>query len=427
MKFLMTLIFCTSLLAAKAQMKSPDVVYMKNIKSLKLFSQNNQQTEPIINLGSQDLMELHFDDLDGYVKNYAYTFELCNADWTPANLSAFDYIKGFTQNRLTQYRASSVAQTNYIHYQAFLPDRNCAPSKSGNYLLKVFLNGNPSQLAFVKHFFVVDSRAPIAAQVLQPFTNDLFKTHQRVQVSVNAAQLNPVNPQQQVQVQIQQNHRWDNMVHGIMPAFIRGNILEYNGEQDCTFPGGKEYRWADLRSFRFESERVAKIEKAVVPNQVYLKDDPVRIPMRYVYYRDYNGWYEITSTESINPYWQGDYAFVHFSFVPENNQPYPDKDVFLTGELTNNGLSDTAKMQYNAEKGTYEKTLFLKQGYYSYTYLTQDNKRKNALADVSQTDGNYWETENEYTVYVYFRSLSGRHDELVGVATINSRSARTGF
>lgn len=426
MRYFFLLMFSVCSLLGHAQTTAPDAVYM-NIESIKLYSQNNQQSIPIINLNSSDLMELHFDDLDGIVKNYSYTFQLCNADWTEVNLSPFDYIKGFTQNRLTQYRVSSIALTNYVHYQALLPDKGCTPSKSGNYLLKVFLNGNQNQLAFTKRFFVVESKAPIAAQVLQPFNNELFRTHQRLQFSVNAGQLNPVNAQQQVKVVVQQNHRWDNALTNLVPAFIRGNnVLEYNGEQDCVFPGGKEYRWVDLRSFRFASERIDKVDKTFQPNEIYLKQDPVRVPMRYVFYKDYNGFWEISSTESINPFWQGDYANVHFTFVPENSQPYPEKEVFLSGELTNNVLGDSAKMKYNADKGVYEKTLFLKQGYYSYTYLTKDFKNKKAVADAAQTDGNYWETENEYTIFVYFRSLSGRHDELVGVSTVNSRAGRGG-
>lgn len=81
-------------------------------------------------------------------------------------------------------------------------------------------------------------------------------------------------------------------------------------------------------------------------------------------------------------------------------------------------------MVYNAEKGEYERSLFLKQGYYSYTYVTRDAGNPNAEALTEQTDGNYWETENDYTVLIYYRSLAGRHDELVGASTINSLNSR---
>lgn len=426
MKIILTscVLFFVIFLHAQKQ-RVPDGVYMSNIKTVQLYQQNNQLSLPIINLNSADLMELHFDDLDGYVKNYFYTFQLCNENWQEAELSPFDYVRGFTQNRLTQYRVSSIAQTRYVHYQALLPDRGCIPTKSGNYLLKVFLNSDTNQLAFTKRFFVVESKAGIAAQVLQPFNNEYFRTHQRVQFSVDVKQLNPINPQQQVKVMVQQNYRWDNAVRNIQPSFLRGYIYEYNGEQDCLFPGGKEYRWADLRSFRFESERVQKINKNNQPNDVYLKPDGERRGLIYTYFKDLNGWYNISSTENNNPFWQSDYANVYFTYVPTNNQPYLGKDLFLSGAIMNNTLNDSSKMIFNNEKGVYEKTLLLKQGYYSYTYVTKEKSSRAAIADVLETDGSFWETENDYCIFVYFRSLSGRHDELVGFTTINSRGGRS--
>ena len=94
------------------------------------------------------------------------------------------------------------------------------------------------------------------------------------------------------------------------------------------------------------------------------------------------------------------------------------------GEITGNQIGDSSLMHYDATQGIYTKKIFLKQGYYSYTYATKDIKNPLEPADISFTDGNYWETENEYTILVYYRSFSGRHDELVGATTINSRLHR---
>lgn len=421
MKPIVTILFLFFSQIINAQNTGTDSIYMPNIHTVQLFQQNNQMSLPVLKLGSSDLMELHFDDLDGYVKNYSYTFQLCNEDWSEVDLSPFDYIKGFTQNRLTQYRASSIALTKYIHYQALLPDRGCVPIKSGNYLLKVFLNGDINQIAFTKKFFVVDNRATIGVQILQPFDNSLFRTHQRVQVSVNVAQINPINPQQQVKLVILQNNRWDNVVRNIMPAFIRGNVLEYNGEQDCLFPSGNEYRWVDLRTFRLATERVASIDKNVQPNEIFLKPDAARSQIRYAYFKDYNGWYFIQTTESVNPFWQGDYANVHFTFIPPNNKPFDNKNLYITSNFTNDKLNEESKLEFNDDEGVYEKSFLLKQGYYTYSYVTTDNNNPNTKANQSITEGNLWDTENDYTVFVYYRSLNGRHDELVAITTANSK------
>ena len=136
------------------------------------------------------------------------------------------------------------------------------PTKSGNYLLKVFLDGDTNKLAFTRRVLVIDKKADIAAQILQPFNTQLFRTHQKVQFSVNKSQLNVVNPQQQIKVVILQNNRWDNAAKSLQPTFIRGNSIEFNTENDAVFPAGKEFRWADLRSFRFKGRAHCILLKA---------------------------------------------------------------------------------------------------------------------------------------------------------------------
>ncbi len=399
----------------------PDVTYFPSIKSIKLFQQNNQESLPIINLNSSDLLELHFDDLDGYVKTYYYTYQLCNADWSEADINQFDYIKGFTQNRIFESRPSSVTLSKYVHYQAILPEKNCIPSKSGNYLLKVYLNGDLDKVAFTKRMFVVNSTAAIGMQILQPFDNTIYRTHQKIQFSINTSQLNIYNPTQQLKVALLQNQRWDNAITNIQPSFMRENSFEYNGEQDCVFPAGKEYRWLDLRSFRFESDRIARKDESKNPIDIYVKPDATRVGQRYLFFKDLNGWYDVVTTDLVNNWWQTGYANVHFTYVPENNQPYTGQDVYILGEFTGNDVGKDNKMEYNAEKGIYEKTLLLKQGYYAYTYVTKDAKTKNAKTSSELTDGDYWETENTYSLFVYYRSFSGRHDELIGFSTANSK------
>lgn len=404
----------------------PDHVYMPEIRTPRLFQQNNQQSLALITLNSSDLLELHFDDMSGVPKNYYYTYVLCNADWTPADVSPFDYIRGFPQNRLSQYRASTVTASRYVHYQALLPDRNCMPSKSGNYLLKVYLDADTSKLAFTKRMLVVDNRASVGAQVQQPFDNEILRTHQKIQVAVNTQQLNILSPQQ-TKLVILQNNRWDDAIRDIQPTFIRGKMMEYNAEQDCIFPAGKEYRWADLQSFRFLSDRMDRVDKAREPVDVYLKPDLERNNLRYLFFRDRNGWDEINTTESLNPWWQTDYAYVHFTFAPANRQPFAGRSVYLLGSFTGNQIGDTSRMVYDAARGLYTKTILLKQGYYSYAYVTKSDKHPEEKADPALTEGNYWETENEYTVLFYYRSFSSRHDELVGIRSVNSRNERQNF
>jgi hypothetical protein len=399
----------------------PEQVFSSTIKSVQLYPYGNQVGFPIIRLGSGDQLELHFDDLDANVKNYSYTFQLCNADWTPAILSHFDFIKGFSQVRLTTYRISSIAFTRYTHYQATLPDKNCVPSRSGNYILKVFLNGDTSQLIFTKKMLVVQDMATVAAQVQQPFNGNFFKTHQKIQFKVNINEgLDVINAQQQIKVTLMQNMRWDNAITNMKPTFFSRRILEYNTENEAIFPAGKEWRWLDLRSFRLQSDRVADARYSNKSTDIFVRPDLERTTQRFNFYRDADGRYFLEPTENINPLWQSDYATVYFSFVPPGNRPFPDKDVFLFGQLNDYDLRDQSKMKYNAEKGVYETNLFLKQGYYDYMYVTIDRDDKKRMASFEYTEGNLWESENDYMILVYYRELAGRADRLIAVTRVNS-------
>lgn len=407
--------------------REPDQTFMPSINGIKLFVQGNQATYPIIRLGSTQVLQLDFDDLNASIQTYNYAFVLCNANWQPADMSPFDYIKGFTQGRMSQYRVSSVAKTKYIHYQALLPEQSCMPTQSGNYLLMVFLNGDTSQLAFTRRVLIYQEIVPIAAQIKQPFNGNYFRTTQKVQFSIDVSKLNIMNQYQQLKVVVLQNYRWDNAKTGLQPLFMRGNMYEYNGEQDCLFPAGKEYRWADLRSYRFLSDRIDSVNTNKIPASVYLFPDPERTQERILNMQDMNGFFDIATTDANNPWWQGDYAHVHFTFLPKDNQPFQNKNVYLLGELTQNKINQNSMLTYNAEKGVYETTLLLKQGYYSYTYVTKDINDPKGTATSSQTDGDYWETENAYTILVYYQSFSDRYESLVGMVTLNSRTNKSMF
>lgn len=400
-----------------------DRIYKSNIKSVKLHGYGDQLAYPVLTLNGSEKVELHFDDMDGGVKNYYYTYQLCNADWTPAMYSQFDYIKGFFQNRISTYRLSNVALTKYTHYQAVLPDQASYPAKSGNYVVKVYLNGNESNIVLTKRLLVVENKTGINAQIQQPLNSLLMRTHHKIQFNVEVSQLRITNPRQELKIVLLQNYRWDNIIQNIQPTFTRGNVLEFNTENDCVFAANREWRWLNLSSFRLQSDRVDSAHYTNKSTEIFVKPDGDRKKIPYYYYRDQNGMYFLGGgLDNLNPYWQGDYARVRFTYVPPLNQFIKDKELYLYGELTNYELNDSSKMIFNGDKGVYEGSLFLKNGYYDYTYAVKDKK-----GNIELIDNNYWETENQYAILVYYRPFGGRADQLVGISKLSSFANSAGI
>src|SRR6202790_316219 len=301
----------------KAQM--PDSVYTPNIYSARLFLQGNQIAYPVLTLNGNEQLDLEFDDLDADVKTYYYTYQLCNADWTPVQVSSFDYIRGFAQNQITDYRFSSVALIRYTHYHVRLPENNSRLTLSGNYLVKVYLNSDETKIAFTKRLLVVQNEVSIAAQILTPMNPQFSSTHQKLQFTVNSKALNISNPFQQLHVVILQNNRWDNAIYMGNPSFYSGNNFVYNSDDVPVFPGGNQWRWLDLQSFRFQSDRIARVDYLKNGTVIQLKPDKERSGSPYYYYADNNGKYSIQTTDLIDPNFQGDYGRVRFVFVPPDN------------------------------------------------------------------------------------------------------------
>jgi len=419
MKKIVTFLLLFAAVSGHSQLS--DHIYKPNIRSVKLYKAGDLLSYPVLILNGGDMLELQFDDLDADVKTCYYTYQLCNADWSPAALQPFDYIRGFQSNRITTYRYSSISTTKYTHYQAFIPDKNCVPVRSGNYVLKVFLNSDTSQLLFTKRFLVVDSRVSVAAQIVKPFNPQLSVSDQRVRVGISTAnsQLNILSGQD-LRVVVLQNNIWPTSVTLTRANIYRGDYFEYNDDA-TTFPAGREWRWIDLRSMRLMSDRMEKLVDTSKRIEIFVKADAERKTRPYIYYRDVNGTFTLENQDGYNPEWQSDYGFVHFTYVPPGNQAYGGKDLYLFGELTNYSPDDAFRMVFNQERGVYEGTLFLKQGFYNYSYaLLNANNNTIDRFSFADTEGNSDITENFYTVLVYYKPFGGRYDQLIGYSVVNT-------
>jgi len=396
-----------------------DRVYSGNIRTVQILVEGKPFSNPMFTLGSQaDALELHFDDLNGGFEAYNYTLIHCNADWTPSNLFQNQYLEGYFEDQIVQNSPSINTIQKYTHYQLMLPNANMQFKVSGNYLLYVYSNFDKYKPVLTRRFMVIQtsfSVIPYLRRASKP--SEIFSSHE-LDFDINTNGVRVFNPFEEVKVVIRQNGRSDKDVAGILPLFIRDNLLSYDYADRNVFKAGNEFRKVDLRSLRFRGDGVAAFEITETGNFVEMRVDESRASRRYLFFEDINGRYLIQNMEGRDGRTDGDYMTVKFMLAPPGGTAAGGK-VYVLASFGDWMANADTEMYFNYDSGLYEKEFFLKQGFYDYIYGFKPDGAK--LVDDNWFEGSYEETENDYEIFVYHNPpTSTKYDRLVGYAKVNS-------
>lgn len=393
-----------------------DYVYKPYIKSVQLYDESFALGQPILSLGSDEKLKLSFDDLDADLKNYSYTIIHCNANWEPSDLVTAEYIDGFADNNINDHRYSFNTLQKFTHYNVSFPNNTLRITKSGNYILKVYADGNPDNIAITRRFMVYENRLMIKSRVLQASIIEDRNYKQELDFTIDHTGYTIRDPYNDLKIVMTQNNRWDNKKTGFKPQFVKNNELVYDYDELNVFPGGNEFRYFDMKSIRFHSERIYSVNTDTAGNHVELYTDEKRSFKRYSTYTEMNGKYLIKIQEGNNSDIEADYCYVHF-FLPYDDALL-DGNLYVFGAYNDWRCTKENLMHYNAKRFGYECTLYLKQGFYNYEYVFL--KDGSTVADETLIEGSHYETENDYTIYVYHRQQGTFYDQLIGVKRLNS-------
>jgi hypothetical protein len=370
---------------------------------------------PIMLLSGEYKLNLSFDHLQASNNFYQYTFYHCDANWNLTDLEQNEYLDGNFINEISNFKFSTNTLQKYTHYSLTFPNEEIRFTKSGNYIMKVFTNFNPDEVVFTRRFMIVDRRTKIAVTA-QGATNpkDRFYRHE-IDFEVDYKDFIIPNPFTDIKAVILQNNSWNNAVMNLPPLFVNNNKLTFNYEDKNLFDAGAEFRFFDIRTLRFFSNNVRKKFIDTITN-VVLNADELKSHLSYLRMIDYNGKRVVQNTDGRNVAEEGDYAIVHFFLKSAN--PIKDRDVYIYGELSDWRLRDEFKMVYIPEKSGYFQAVKLKQSYYNYHFVTLDEDTNKVEYDF--TEGNHYQTDNDYTVLIYHRNQMFGYDEIIGFAETES-------
>ncbi len=382
-------------------------IYKNSIRTVQLYHAiNEQKTQrlPAVVPTNRTGLVLEFDDLAEDAAYYKARIIPCNYLWEAATaISDPEILYEYNEFPIDDYEFSFDTKTDFVHFFLKLPRLK----RSGNYILFVYEEDNSNTPVFTNRFMVYDKAVQVLPEQKPSGTVAISRINHQINFLVRYPNLNIVNPSQELKVVIRQNQRWDNVQYMEQPTFLREDLQEaeyryFNYEHG--FNAGNQFRFFDLRSVRYAGQNVYKTETKGKTDEAILMMDKSKKGEAYAIFTDINGGYFIQTRDKGGTDLEADYLRVHFMLKGEKI----NEAVYVFGALTNWKKIPESKMQYNKECACYTAQLFLKQGWYDYQYIVDDPEKQNYF------EGDHFETENLYEIFVYYRPQGARNDMLIG-------------
>ncbi|MEO5788484.1 type IX secretion system plug protein domain-containing protein [Gelidibacter sp.] len=381
------------------------------IKTIMFKGNTNESQLPILRLGEPLLLE--FNALNGLESDFYYVIEHFNYDWTPSDLVKSEYLRGFDNQRIQDYKNSFNTYQIYSHYKLQIPNQQTKGLLvTGNYLISIW--NDDDELIFSRKFMVYEDLVSVGVAIKRSRDVKFIDTKQSVDIVINNRNFNFNNPLENVKTLIVQNNNLNTAISNVKPQYTLGNQLVYKYTSETSFWGGNEYLYFETKDVRAANMGVQFIDLKDIYN-TYLFVNTPRAHQLYTYNPDINGNFLITAVDAHDVSIEADYTMVHFAL--KQQEFMEGQSVYVYGNFNNYALEPENKLLWNPKTGLYECAFRLKQGFYNYKYVVTD---KNGTLDEGAISGNFYQTENNYKVLVYYKDLGARYDRLIGLGEASS-------
>lgn len=365
----------------------------------------------VLMLDELEPLHISFDEMSHDVHFYTYSVEMLNSD-----LLSGEYLTGFPTKDIIEYEHSMNTSREYTHYWFDFPNEDMTLTKSGQYRLTIYEDGDKDKKIAEVDFCVVEPLVKIDAKVRANTDIEYNGRYQQLDIDVALNTEESVQNPDNYYMVVTQNNRLDNAVTLRRPTFVDSKRLRYINCRDLIFEGGNEYHHFDAFSCFYAGHGIDRVYHELGDYHAPLFADEIT-KGQYIHEFDSNGRYVINAERTSDADVEAEYMWVHWTLPME--QPFFDGALYVGGELFGNELSMKNRMQYDNQAQCYWLTALVKQGGYDYQYWFVP---KNQKTTTQRVDGSYWQTENEYAIYVWWRPFGARYDRLVGVSVIRSNA-----
>lgn len=373
------------------------------INTLRMTVNGDWERMPVVDMTADETIEFSFDEMSHQYHRFTYSIRHCNAQWETSDLIESDYLDGFNDQPIEDWENSLNTTFDYTHYQLTIPNSEVKLKISGNYRLSICEDGH--EVAYFK-FCLSEGNHLLTAQASGNTDIDTNDSHQQVDLTVNYGGLTVRDPAKELYTVIMQNGRTDNAVLNPTPTYDAGNRLTYEHCRNLIFPAGNEFRRFEVVNMYDYFLNVDKISFHDPFYHATLMPDTRR--HAYKFDNDHNGRYLIRYNQASHSDTEADYLFVHFSLASDR---LTGGKLYVSGRFTGGNLISRYEMEYNSQEKAYQATVLLKQGAYDYQYLWVPDGATAGLT--KPTEGDWYETRNEYLILLYYRQRGSRYDRLI--------------
>jgi len=384
-----------------------------NVNLLPSFSNSKDPIgNPVIVMGQSSALELSFDLLIETTEYLSARIVHCNKDWKKSRLQDLEFLSEINTFRINETENSLNTVQKYVSYTLILP----TPNISGNYLILVHRRGNPNDILITRRFVIAENISSINTIAKQSNSMKNRTTTQQIEVSNNYGKIEVNRPLEDISIMILQNHNWNTAIKSSQPTMVRPNesFIEYRPVGlELSFPGWNEYRFFDLRTIDQTGRNVYNLVKNESQISAKIRSDQSRFNKPYsLGFQDVNGRVILGNNDIGRSFLSSDYVNVEFTLESEKI----NGDVYVVGQFNNWQTDSSNKMIFIPGIG-YQLNKFLKQGYYEYAYHVKSNQHP-----AYYMEGSFFETENDYEVFVYYRKPGTIHDQVIGYKKFKSNS-----
>ncbi|MBQ7420352.1 MAG: DUF5103 domain-containing protein [Prevotella sp.] len=396
------------LLLLATTMQASNKIYSPTVKTLTTIVNNDWQNRPLMELGSDDVLYISFDELSHDARRYVCHLTRCEADWSESTeVFESDWLEGFNDYPLEEYRNSLNTTVIYTHYEFTIPNDQCRIRMSGNYRLSIYDEDEGHEKVADVEFYVVEPLVNLGLAMTTNTDIDMNLSHQQITMTLDYNGLKVVRPEDEIYTVVMQNWNEQTACANPHPSYTHQKGLVWEHHRKLIFDGGNEYHKYEILDVSHSTMGIDRIEWDGKRYQAY----PFTTTTRRNYLTDEsaNGAFFIRNSDRSESAYTCDYVWVNYTL----ESSYCG-EIFLQGQWTNNADNIAYQMRYDAGSRCYRAQVMQKQGYYSYQYVDKDGKP-------ASTEGNFFQTRNKYQALVYYKSLGDRTWRLVGYRALDAR------